>query len=52
MVWKGRHTKEPSTLKIIIYAIVAIVFAAFAVLALISQEMPADWYPTVTTEVH
>ncbi len=50
MVPKEPHTTEPSTLEIIIYAIAAILLAAFAVFALISQEMPADWYPTLTTE--
>ncbi len=52
MVPKEPHTTEPSVLEIIIYAIVAILLAAFAVFTLISQEMPADWHPTVTTEAH
>ncbi len=50
MVGEEPHTTEPSTLEIIITAIVAILLVAFAVLTLISQEMPADWYPTLTTE--
>ena len=42
MVPKERHTTEPSALEIMIYAIVAILMAAFAVFTLVSQEMPAD----------
>ncbi len=52
MVGEEPHTTEPSTLEIIIYAIVAILLAGFAVLTLIRQEMPTDWIPTVTTEAH
>ncbi len=52
MVGEEPHTTEPSTLEIIIYAIVAILLAAFAVLTLISQEMPEDWHPTVAMEAH
>ena len=46
MVPKEPHTTEPSALEIIIYAIAAILLAAFVVFALISKEMPADWQPT------
>ncbi len=49
MVPKERHTTEPSSLEIIIYAIVAILLVLFAVFILISQEMPTDWHPTLTT---
>ena len=52
MVGEEAHTTEPLTLEIIIYAIVAILLVAFAVLTFISQEMPEDWYPKVTTEAH
>ncbi len=52
MVGEERHTTEPSALEIMTYAIVAILIVLFAVFALISQEMPADWLPTVTTEAH
>ena len=52
MVPKEPHTTEPSALEIIIYAIAAILLVLFAVFALISQEMPTDWQPTVTTEAH
>lgn len=40
---------EPSVLELVIYAVAAVIVAAFVVFSLISQEMPADWYPTVTT---
>ncbi len=46
MVGEERHTTEPSALEIMTYAIVAILIVLFAVFALISQEMPADWQPT------
>ncbi len=46
MVEEEPHTTEPSTLEIIIYAIIAILLVLFAVFTLISQEMPADWQPT------
>ncbi len=46
MVPKEPHTTEPSTLEIMTYAIAAILIVLFAVFALISQEVPADWQPT------
>ena len=52
MVPKEPQTTGPSVLEIIIYAIVEILLVLFAVFALISQEMPTDWQPTVTTEAH
>ncbi len=52
MVEEKPHTTEPSALEIIIYAIVAILLVLFAVFILISQDMPTDWHPTVTTGAH
>ncbi len=52
MVGEEPHTTEPSALEIIICAILAVLLAALAVFTLISEEMPADWLPTVTTEAH
>ena len=46
MIGEEHHTTEPSALEIMTYAIVAILIVLFAVFALISQEMPADWQPT------